>query len=387
MQFTVRVVSRQARRRWYVVACGVACLCVAPAVIAAIPVQDSAISAATLRARILASANRPYEGYVDSTVDLGLPVLPDLSNVSTLLDGTTDQDVWYRSPGAWRADTVTGAGENDVYQVGSTTDLWNYTHNLLTLIAGAQPVRLPRAADLLPPALARRLLGLASGADHLSRLPSRRIAGLAAAGLRLVPADPATTIGAIDIWADPANGLPVAVEIIGRGATRPVLVTSFLELGQRRPALATVRPHPAPGVGITTARLPDINRVLNGDGDGDRDGDAFPPELGGLRHVAIPGGLVGLAAYGAGFSRIALLPLPGGVGPDTVNAATQAGAGSIALPGGTGILVRTPLLTVLLVTAPEFRGGGRTFLLTGAVTPALLERAGADLLQRLEERR
>ena len=122
--------------------------------------------------------------------------------------------------------------------MGRFTYLWDYGHDVLTRIVGAQPVRLPRASDLLPPALARRLLAAASPADHLSRLPSRRVAGVDAAGLRLVPADPATTIGAIDIWADPASGLPLDVAIIGRGASKPVLVTSFLQVSEQRPAAA-----------------------------------------------------------------------------------------------------------------------------------------------------
>jgi hypothetical protein len=75
------------------VAGGTAALCAIPAVIAALPVQQSAISAAALRARILASASVPYQAYAESTVDFGLPALPDLHDVSQLLDGTTDQYV------------------------------------------------------------------------------------------------------------------------------------------------------------------------------------------------------------------------------------------------------------------------------------------------------
>jgi hypothetical protein len=375
----VSVVGRLARRRWSVVLCGIALLCVLPAVRAALPVPGSDISAQALRARILASARLPYQGYAESTVDFGLPVLPDLQGVSRLFDRTTDQEVWYLSPGHWRADGLSAVGESDVYQVCRVTYLWDYTDNLLTRIVGAQPVRLPRSPDLLPPALARRLLGLASPADHISRLPSLRVAGVDAAGLRLVPADPATTIGAIDIWADPADGLPVEVRIMARGVSRPVLVASFLELSQRRPAFATVIPHPSPGVDVVTARLSSLNGVLNGDGDGDRDGDPFPASLGGLGRIQTPGGLAGVAAYGTGFSRLVLLPLPGTAGSQAVSAASRVAA-AISLPGGTGLLIRTPLLTVLLATTQRF---GRTFLFTGAVTPALLEHAASDLLARL----
>jgi hypothetical protein len=368
------------------VACGTAALCAIPVVIAALPVPQSPISAAALRARIVASARVPYAAYAESTVDLGLPELPDLHDVSQLLDGTTDQYVWYRSPAYWRADDVTGsgpngtfqAGESDTYQDGQAVYLWDYGRSLLTQIVGAEPVRLPRAADLLPPALARRLLGIAAATDHYSRLPSRRVAGMDAAGLRVTPAGHATTIGAIDIWADPRNGLPVEVQITGRGTAQPVLTSSFLELSERRPGLGTVAPHPAPGVGFTTTSLPAVDSVLNGD----YDGRPFPRQLGGSSRVAIPGAPPGVAVYGTGFSRFVLLPLPGSAGPNMLNAALGAGAGVLTIAGQTGALIRTPLLTVLMVRAglPP-----ATFLLAGTVTPAVLENAATSLAAHLTQ--
>ena len=367
------VVRTQARRRWFAVAGAVALLCCLPALIGALPVPASPLTAAQLRARILASAAVPYQGYAESAVDLGLPDLPDLGDVSMLLDGTTDQYAWYRSPEHWRADVLTAAGENDVYQSGQETYLWDYGRNLLTQIVGAQPVRLPRSSDLLPPALGRRLLSFASSADHLSRLPSRRIAGVDAAGLRIVPADRATTVGQVDIWAEPASGLPVQVEIIGRGGGSPARLARFLEVSSRRPALATVTPEPAPDVGVTTTRLPDVSGTLNGFG------PPLPGRLAGLTRIAVPAGLRDLGGYGSGFSRFAVLPLPQGVGSRALAAAggAAAGAGVVRLDGGTGVLIDTPLLTVLLARS-EF--GGPVFLLAGAVTPALLLRAGSGLL-------
>jgi hypothetical protein len=384
-------VSRGAWRRWSIVASGTALLCALPAVIAVLPVSASPISAPALRARILASAGVPYEGYAESTVNLGLPLLPGLHDVSLLLDGTTDQYVWYRSPAYWRADDVTGTGESDTYADGGVTYLWNYGTNLLTQVTGAEPARLPRAPDLLPPALARRLLDTAGRADRISRLPARRIAGVDAAGLRLVPAGSGTTIGAVDIWADPASGLPLEVQITGRGTAQPVLISTFLELSRTQPDLAAVIPHPAPDVGLTTTRLPNVDGVLNGDGDGDGDSTPFPAQLGGLRRVALPGSPSGVAIYGTGFSRFVLLPLPRGVGTDALNAAIQAGAGSVPLAGtggsraGTqaGVLIRTPLLSVLMVRAGFHHA---VFLFTGAVTPAVLENSAGALVTDLTHR-
>jgi len=371
---------RGAWRRWLVVLAGAVLLGSIPAVVAALPVQGSTISAAALRARIMASAGLPYQGYAESTADFGLPSLPDLGNVSQLLDGTTDQYVWYRSAAYWRADVVSAGGENDTYGDGGVTYLWNYGSNSFIQVVGAQPVRLPRAADLLPPQLGRRLLSIAGPAEHLSRLPSRRVAGVAAAGLRVTPTGPGTTIGAIDIWADPRTGLPVEVQLTARGSAQPVLLSSFLELSQARPSLTVVTPHPAPQLGLATARQPDINRVLGGDGDGDNDGDPFPGQLGGLRLVPIPGGPPGVAIYGSGLSRLVVLPLPHSVGPQALRAAVQAGADLVSLTGQTGAVIRTPLLTVLMVTAGFHHA---TWLFAGAVTPVVLEKAANSMINDL----
>jgi hypothetical protein len=365
----VSVVTGRARARWAAVAAGVAVLCGIPALVAALPVAGSTLTAAHLHARIMASAKVAYQGYAQSDVSLALPALPDLSDVTSLLDGSTDQYAWYRSPGAWRADVLTAAGEDDTYQTGNGTFTWQYGRDLLTQVVGSAPVRLPRAADLLPPALGRRLLAYAGSAARQYRLPSQRVAGVDAAGLRLVPAGGATTIGAVDIWADPATGLPVQAEIFARGRAEPVLVSRFLDLSITAPPAATVTPVLAPGADFSTTELPDVAGVLNGFG------PPLPASLAGYRRAPSPGGLADVAAYGTGFARFAVLPLPRSTGMSAMTAASSAGA-AISMPGGSAVLLLTPLLTVLLASPP----GGPVYLLTGTVTAGPLERAAAELL-------
>ena len=366
----MRVVSRRAQFRWALVATGTAVLCALPAVVAAWPVPASALTASQLRVRIVRSGDVAYQGYAESDVNLGLPNLPDLGAVVSLLNGSTDQYAWYRSPGQWRADDLTRAGENDIYQTSQGTLLWNYGLNLLTHVVGSQPVRLPMAADLLPPALGRRILGFAGSADREYRLPVQRVAGVDAPGLRLVPSrSQATTIGAVELWADPTSGLPLQVEIFGRGAASPILVSRFLEVSFAKPALSTVTPDPAPGVTQNRASLPDVAGVLTGYG------PPLPGNLAGSNRVADPGGLADVAAYGSGFARFAVVPLPHKYGTTAMAAASAYGA-SISMHVGTAVLVSTTLLTVVLARAP----GGPVYLLTGAVTPKLLESAANDLL-------
>ena len=134
-------------------------------------------------------------------------------------------------------------------------------------------------------------------------------------------------------------------------------------------------PDPAPGVGTTITALPDVSGIV------DRFGPPLPGRLARMTRVPVPSGLADVAAYGAGFSRFAVLPLPSRVGQSALNAAQSAGAGGVSLSGGTGALIETPLLTVLLA---QSQFGGPVYLLTGAVTPALLVRAGSDLLNDRE---
>jgi hypothetical protein len=366
----MRPLSRQKVRRWATVAGGVAILCALPAVVAALPVSAPALSATQLRSRIAASAAVPYQGSAESYVNLDLPNLPNLSNVVALLDGNTDQYVWYRSPSQWRADQLTTAGEQDTYQTRHGMYLWNYTLNQLTKVVGSQPVRLPRAADLLPPQLGLRLLSFASRAAKFSRLPAQRVAGLDSAGLRIIPADPASTISAVEMWADPISGLPVAVEVFAGGEPGPVLVSRFLALSLKQPAQATIRPQPGPGVGFATTALPNAAGVLNGFG------PPLPYSLGWIQRVANPTGLGDVAAYGSGFSRFAVVPLPSRAGAAVLTAASAAGV-TITIAQGTAVVVETPLINMLLVRSPL----GPVYLLTGAVTVRRLEYAAAKLLE------
>jgi hypothetical protein len=365
----MRVVSHQAFRRWTIVAAGTALLCGLPALVAAWPVPAATISAAQLRARILSSTGVPYQGYAESNVDLGLPSLPDLGDVTSLLDGTTDQYAWYRSADEWRADVLTTAGETDTYQSGPYgTYLWTYSGNLLTQILGSEPVRLPRAADLLPPALAQRLLSYAGSTIRVSSLSARRVAGVDAAGLRLSPTGSTSTISAVDVWADPHTGLAVEVEIFGRDSTTPVLVTRFLDVSLTPPAVATVTPDLGAGVRFAGSSLPDVARILHGYGPG------LPTSLGGVAEVAGVPGLPDLAAYGTGFARFAVVPLPPSTGQSLIEAATSAGV-TVQLGSATAVIIQTPLLTVLLTEQPA----GPTYLLTGTVTASVLERAARQL--------
>jgi hypothetical protein len=365
----VSVVSGQARRRWLVVAAALAITCSLPVVVSALPVATGpAVDAARLRLRILASANVPYQGYVESDGALGVPDLNELSDVAAMLDGTTDMRVWQSSPRRWRVDVLSDVGERDTYQLPGKTYTWYSGSELLTEVTGDQPVRLPRAADFIPPALALRLLRDAGTADRITSLPAERIAGRDAAGLRLVPTDPATTIGHIDIWADIRSGLPLRVEVTGRGSSQVLLASRFLELSYHRPDAHVLTPAHGPGTGFTTTNPANISGAL-----ANLDDEQLPGSLAGRRRVPPPAAFQEIGIYGGGLSRFAVITIRGL--RDLLSARNNGGT-PLTFTKGFGVQIATPLITVVLVHPYD---SFDTFLIAGMASPRLLASAAAQL--------
>ncbi|MEU8819941.1 hypothetical protein [Actinoplanes sp. NPDC048796] len=362
------VVSAQRARRWSVVLTVALVLAAIPVVLNAWPVRATGGDLASLRDRIAASGTQSFQGYVQSTGRLGLPALPNLSQVTALLSGTTEMRTWYAGADRWRVDVLGPGTEQDLYQTAEGQVRWDYGESQLTRIVGEQPLRLPRAADLTPPELVRRVLRLAAG-DRVDPLAARRVAGVDAAGLRLVPAEPGTTVAHVDIWADPGTGVPLQAEITAKGGTRPVFVTRFLEVQFRVPDPSVLTP-PAerPGIGFTVTEAPDILGVL-----ADRQPAAMPQRLAGMQRRDTVPGLTAAGAYGAGLSAFVVVALPSRFGSRVFEQLAAYGR-VVTVPAGTAALIATGLLTALVV-----RTASGNCLVTGTVDAALLERAAGDL--------
>ena len=104
--------------RWAVVVVGVAVLGCLPAVASALPASVPNVTAAQLKARILASQDESYSGYAESDANFNLPNFSAFSTVTPLVDGVTQIRVWQQNPDHWRVDTLSDTGEDDTYQVG-----------------------------------------------------------------------------------------------------------------------------------------------------------------------------------------------------------------------------------------------------------------------------
>jgi hypothetical protein len=357
--------------RWLVVLTGVGMLCCLPVLASALPVSVPKLTPRQLENRILASQGLSFSGYAESNATFGLPPLPAFSSVTPLLDGVTRMRVWQAAPDHWRVDTLSDAGENDTYQIGDNTFVWDSGEELLTGIYGPEVVRLPRAADLTPAALGVRLIKEAGPGAQLSLLPPQRVAGQSAAGLAVRPASQQSTIAQADIWASPGTGLPLRVEVFGRGSAQPALETQFLQAGLWTPSATVLTPRLGPGTGFTTTTPSDFAGVLQ-----NLANPALPAALGGFARERSPVPQIGL--YGSGLTTFAVLTFQPSTGGQLLSDALDAGATQLTFRNGTGTgaLASAPLINLVIV---EPVSSPYTFLLVGLVSQTTLEQAASVL--------
>jgi hypothetical protein len=363
------VAAQRFSRRWLLVAAGAAGLVAAGAVPWPADAADTDTDPVGLRRRILGDV-APHIGYAESTGRLGLPQIPQLGSAVALFNSTTRIRSFVATADRWRVAELTPAGERDTYHLDGVEYVWDFGSDRLTKVVGEAPLRLPRAADLLPAAMARRLLRPSSG--PVTALPPRRVAGRSAVGLRLTPSGPATTIGTVDVWADPATALPLRVEVAPRGGP-PLLTSELVDLEDRSPDQAELTPSVPPGattVSTSAAQFSGVFRQL--------DAPTPPQQLAGFMR-AQPSGtsdaqLSGSGIYGSGLARFALVPATSDLAAQVVNDATAAGATVVQVSSGRAIRLATPLVSIAARTGD---GGGA--LLIGTVVPELMDQAVRDL--------
>lgn len=287
--------------RWLLVGLGVVLLVTAPTVIRSLPVDDPDVSAVALLQRVKDSGSVDYSGYAEAVGGLSLPVTDRFGDLATLLGERTRLRVWWRSADDWRVDAIGLTGETDLIAGPGGLTEWEYEQARVTRSVEAS-VRLPRTADLVPAVLARQLLGEAEP-EEVSRLPAARVAGRDAPGLRLIPRDPQSTIGHIDVWVELETGLALRVAVYGDGTNTPALTTSFLDLTVGTPPAARTAFTPPLDAEVRFEEAVDIADAA----------DQFAP-------FRPPGSLAGLARrtsdrvgavgdYGRGVTRLIAIPL------------------------------------------------------------------------------
>ncbi|MDQ3096423.1 MAG: transcriptional regulator [Actinomycetota bacterium] len=352
-------------RRWICVAVALALLIGVPLGIRALPREDSTITASALLDRIEGSRDLSYSGYIETLGTLQLPVADNFTDVGELFGERTRMRAWWRDADEWRVDKLLATGETDIFHDASGTTLWDYEKSRLTRTVDAD-IRLPRASDLLPPELAHRLLADVDRAD-LSRLPTERIAGRDAPGLRLSPGASQSSVDHVDVWADPDTGLAVRVEVFARGAETAALTTRFLSLSLEKPSRSTTAFSIAPGAEVEYDEVIDIAAAAN------LYAPLKPPHvLAGLTRSSSSRKLRAVGVYGAGVTQLIAIPLwDRAAEPLREQLRLTPGVRQRAVGDGLNVGPLNVLLT-------ESDGGGG-WLITGTVTRATLLRAGRQL--------
>lgn len=362
--------------RWLVVAVLALAVALPPTLLRLVPASGSDLTAAQLLAKVRAAADRGWSGEVRAVGSLQVPLTGStFGGVARLLGEQSDLRVFWRDPEHWRVDRLAAGGERDLVRDGRTTTTWSYESGRAR-VSAYSPVRLPDDADLVPAALAKRVLAGAR-ASELSRLESRRIAGRSAAGLRLVPADQRATVDRVDVWVDDATGIPLRVDAYAAASTpgsagsrRPVLTTEVTTLDTDRPAARLTRFSPAAGV--------DVRRTLALDEAAGANAFApfrLPDRAAGLARRGDPATFGAVGVYGRGPLAVLAVPLRGSVTRGLVD---QLRGSPAAVDTGGKITLQIGPLSVLLLH--ERRGG---LLVTGTATPAALDDVAQDLVEKV----
>jgi outer membrane lipoprotein-sorting protein len=363
------------RWRWLAVLGLVAVLAASPSIVASRSVADSPVSATALLALVKRSESVPYSGYAEATGGLSLPVTDQFGSIADLLGGQTRLRVWFRGRSDWRVDAIGLSGETDVHRNGQTLWNWNYESGIATeTVAATQAVvRLPETMDVLPSTLAQRLLSEADAAD-VTRIAPRRVAGHDVPGLRLRPPEAGSTIDEVDVWVDPASGVPLRVEV--RGGGTDVITTQFLDFSTRVPSPGTTAFSPPPGAQIHTSQDTDLAQLLQRLGVG-----SAPPELAGIARNAELPPVGSIGVYGRGVTEFAAVPL---FGRTARSLRTQLAKTAGVTTTSTGQSVAVGPLSLVL-TAPGTTpgrsiGASSGWLLTGTVDVGTLTKAAGELV-------
>ncbi len=349
-----------------------AALVATPIVIAARPAGASGVSAVELATRIRASGGVGWFGRVATSGTLQIPDNSSFTTLAQLLGEDTDLRVWWRGPLDWRVDRLRSTGETDLFRDDSVAVRW-VSESQTATITPVSRIRLPDASDVVPAVLARSMLQGFRPAE-VARLDSRRVAGIDAAGVRLTPAEPGSTLAHVDIWADPGTGVPVRVELYGVSDDRPVLTSAVTELTTGTPPSSATRFDPSADVRVQYDQSVDVAATANAFSPVD-----LPATLAGLRsRDGSDPGAVGI--YGRGATTVLVLPVRGSVA-FPLREQLQKGAATVDSDTGT----YSPVGPVGLFLTPFARtaeGRGQSFLITGTVDAATLQRVARELVDR-----
>jgi len=384
-------------------------------------------TAAQLLASLPDAASHPFSGTVRTTAHLGLPDLPSSVqgqhapvSATSLLTGTHTLRVWYAGPDRQRIALVNDLAEADLIHSGQDVWAWNsdtrsgvhlrlpdhQAHGGSTPSGDASPMPHDLMNGLTPQGMAEKLLAAVDPTTVVRVDGTAKVAGRTAYELVVSPRDSRSLVRQIRLAVDSRTSLPLRLQVFSTRSAKPAIQTGFTSIRFATPADSVFRApdvplreltpprmsphmmspntappstrHPAPslrpgaprvhGSGWTAVleltSVPDLASLAGGpavaplrpraQGKGDTDGY-------GKDAIAPAGPPDGSAATDSG---------PGGQAQTELLQSLLRSATPVTGPFGSGRLLRTALVSVLMLD------NGHVFV--GAVTPATLEQVATS---------
>jgi outer membrane lipoprotein-sorting protein len=329
-------------------------------------------------------------GTVVETASLGLPQLPgsaDPNSIMTLLAGSHTIKIWYADPTHIRLAVPVTMSETDVIRNGSQGWVWQSSSNTVTRMqwparegqAARAPAALPSQLPLTPQQAASQALKAVGPSTRVSVQRNVTVAGQPAYQLVLSPRAGGSLIGRVAIAIDATKNVPLRVQVFARGAASPAFQVGYTSISFVKPAAANFNFTPPAGAKVKMVSPPrDTSGPMSAPGQGPSGG---PQVIGKdwLSVAVLPAsGLAGVMGAGSTSSmagqaaQSAAGSSAGGSGEDAaVAAALLKTATPVHGAWGSGKLLHTSLVSVLMTSDGH--------VLVGAVTPAVLEGAAAQI--------
>lgn len=200
-------------------------------------------------------------GTIEQSADLGIPDLPGgsgSSDLSSLVSGTHTLRVWLSSPDKARLALQGTLGESDVVVNGH--DMWTWssrtstaTHRTIVPPTASPSETPPGAGDLptTPQQAARDLLQRIDPTTRVSSDGTTTVAGRAAYQLVLAPRDTRSLVGEVRIAIDGTTHVPLRVQVLPSGATKPAFEVGYTKFDPTQPAASNFDFTPPPGATVT----------------------------------------------------------------------------------------------------------------------------------------
>ncbi len=329
-------------------------------------------------------------GTVVETASLGLPQLPgsaDPNSATALLAGSHTIKVWYADPTHIRLAVPVQMSETDLIRSGRQVWVWQSSSNTVTRMqlpardgqAARHPAPMPSQLPHTPQQAASQALKAVGPSTRVSVERNVTVAGQPAYQLVLSPKASGSLIGRIAIAIDATKNVPLRVQVFAKGAASPAFQVGYTSISFVKPAAANfsfttpagakvkVVSPPADSTGPTSAKDKKASGEPQVIGKDWLSVAVLPASaLAGVMGTGGASSVAGQAAQSAAGS-----PAGGGGEDAAVAAALLKTATPVHGAWGSGKLLHTSLVSVLMTSDGH--------VLVGAVTPAVLESAAAQI--------